>query len=101
MFELKVRNRMITWKDIEAQAIKFSEDPKNLRKRLLWTLEWLGIENRKNWKTDAANKRLLSPCGCWAVQWKTRPNPNLPESYNNQQTSEGSGELIQISKEKD
>lgn len=38
---------------------------------------------------DFKNKRLISKCGKYSLQWQLRDNPDLPESYENQQTTIG------------
>lgn len=44
----------------------------------------------KNSRFDFDNKRLISPCGKYALQWQLRPDPSKPEDYDNQQTTVGS-----------
>lgn len=42
------------------------------------------------------NKRLVSECGTYALQWSVREDPKSPISYENQQTSVGSVKLVRL-----
>lgn len=81
---------------VEAKAIEFSNDRKNLTKRLQNFLGFWNIADRKSWKLDAANKRMISPDGKRAVEWITRKDPDAPISYENQQTSEGTARIVPL-----
>lgn len=85
--------------ECEQKAIAVGNDPKLLRERLMYTHDCL----RREWKSmfskkrmDFTNKRMLSDDGRWAIQWQVRPYPELPESYENQQTNWGETKLIKI-----
>ena len=48
----------------------------------------------RNGKVDFHNKRLVSECGRYALQWRLRREPDKPESYENQQTNIGSVSFV-------
>ncbi len=50
----------------------------------------------KSGRFDYANKRLVSECGQYDLQWSVRDYPKTPISYENQQTSIGSVILIRL-----
>jgi len=43
----------------------------------------------KGYTFDYDNKRLISPCKRYTLQWKLRHNPDQEESYENQQCTVG------------
>ena len=84
---------------LEDKARSFGNDPKQIRIRLLEARSLL--PNKKtHWaefRLDLPNKRMLSDDGTKALKWKIRHNPDEPQSYNNQQTSVGVVELVEVS----
>ena len=71
----------------------------NDRKRLLMRLkEAKSVLSREIFKAfgkgtfDFQNRRLVGDNG-YELQWSLRANPDMPESYDNQQTSVGSVSL--------
>lgn len=90
----------------EQKAMIIAEDKRKLLARLKDELSSMKKEGQKVFKGytfDFQNKRLLSPCKEYAIQWKLRNFPNEPENYeknvyiigkgfctiDNQQCSEG------------
>lgn len=86
----------------EDKAIDVGNDPNQLRVQLLTARSLLEKRVKQtNWKSyeiDYVNKRIVSDDGRYALQWKLRPNPDEPISYNNQQTSVGCVEVVEVSK---
>ena len=63
-----------------------------LKKRLLEARSVLTAYFRKEFSRfsiDYEKKRMISWSGVYYLQWKVRPNPDKPESYENQQTNRG------------
>lgn len=76
--------------DIEKKAIQVGDDKWLLYKRLMEARGVFGDEELfKNATFDFPNKRLISQCGKFVLQWKLRDFPTQPEGYRNQQTSRG------------
>lgn len=86
-------------KEAEATALQISSDRASLRNRLNSAKSCLLKEYKlalRNAKFDFKNKRLRSKCGRYELQWQLRLYPYLPESYENQQTTQGCVVLNQI-----
>ena len=80
------------FKSNEQLAIEVGNDRKLLLKRLKDAKYVLTDEYRKIFKDakfEFGNKRLLSKCGNYALQWQVRYYPDEPVSYENQQTNRG------------
>jgi hypothetical protein len=76
----------------EQKALKVAASKTQLRKRLNDAKSVLtdGVRERfKNPTFDFEGKRLISDDGKIALQWLTRPYPDQPEGYENQQTNRG------------
>ena len=87
--------------DLEIEAIALGDDPKRLLARLRSTRSCLWKVWRREFtpcKFDRVNKRLVSSSGKFALQWQVRERPDLPPSYNNQQTSQGFVHMITLKK---
>ncbi len=86
----------------EDKARTVGNDPNQLRVQLLTARSLLEKRIKQgNWKSfeiDFSNKRIVSDDGRYALQWKLRHNPDEPESYDNQQTSVGCVEVVELSK---
>lgn len=75
----------------EKMALKLSNNKPQLKERLLearsvladWALKYF-----KSYRYDFENKRLTGTDGYY-LQWQLRNNPNIPVSYENQQTTKG------------
>lgn len=85
----------------EFDALRLSLDKARLRKRLNDAKRVLTAEYRAMFKPGIfkhAERALYSdtPFG-YRLQWQTRPQPNEPESYENQQTAIGTVHLIKLS----
>jgi hypothetical protein len=81
----------------EMQAIVVGGTRKLLKKRLQESIAVLKSEYRDFFKTftfDFENKRFVSSCGTYHLQWKLRKRPDQPESHENQQTSRGIVQLV-------
>lgn len=80
--------------DSEQAAVTLSNDRKQLRKRFAETVSVLRRDRyakffqREHQRFDFEAKRLYGHSGFY-LQWKLRPDPDSPESYENQQTSIG------------
>lgn len=64
-----------------------------LLKRLKESLSVMNNNGKKlfkNYSFDFPNKRLISHCKHFSLQWQLRKYPNKPENPLNQQTSSGS-----------
>lgn len=73
------------------KAATVGDCPKELRKRIAECVSVLRDDLRRLFrgaKFDFEKKRLTATSGHF-VQWKLRPNPDAPESYENQQTNRG------------
>lgn len=89
---------------LEEQAIAVGNDRKALRARLNSTKSVLVTDLRKLFKEstfDFDNKRLVSGNGQIILQWKVRADPGSPISYHNQQTSQGTVEVLEVMSEDD
>lgn len=76
----------------EELALKIGNNRAKLLKRLKDALSSMNSEGRKvfNGATfDFENKRLVSACKCYALQWAIRRFPDKPEAPDNQQTTLG------------
>lgn len=82
----------------EQLALAVAADRKALLARLRETVSVLRTDRyakffqRKDQRFSFEEKRLYGACGFY-LQWRLRPRPELPESYENQQTSIGIVEL--------
>lgn len=78
----------------EQLALELAGDRKRLLARLRETVSVLRKDRYakffqgKDQRFDFEAKRLYGACGFY-LQWQVRYYPNLPESYENQQTSVG------------
>lgn len=78
----------------EEMAIALSQDRKALRAYMMEMKSCLKAEYRAQFKRprfDFKQKRLIGDG--FYLQWTTRPEPDEPESYENQQTNRGSVQL--------
>lgn len=76
----------------ELQAVAFSNSHKWLYQRLSEARSCLRTDLRRKMahgEFDYTNKRLVSQCGKYWLQWQTREQPDKEPSYNNQQTTAG------------
>ena len=83
----------------EMEALKVCNNKILLKKRLMsarsvLVRELYGLFNKHTF--DFEQKRLVSSCGKYALQWRLRDKPNEPESYENQQTSIGGVFFIEL-----
>ena len=88
-----------TANEIEQKAIAIGDDKKQLTRRLLDARYCLKDEYRKLFKkkkVDFKHKSMLSDCGKYVLIWRIREYPDEPESYNNQQTSNGTVALFKV-----
>jgi hypothetical protein len=78
----------------ERESLTLASDPTLLRQRLQ---EALGVlTDRRQFgkgRFDFTNRRLIGANGL-ALQWLTRPEPDQPENYRNQQTTRGAVILV-------
>ena len=84
----------------EQMALDLARDSQQLRRRLLDTKSVLVDAIRAKFtynRFDIANRRLLSDDGTLCLQWQLRECPDLPESYDNQQTNIGTVILRRLS----
>lgn len=75
----------------EQAAISLSQSKPRLLKRLKEAKSVLMLSYQRyfsQWRFDFENKCLIGTDG-YRLQWLLRSNPNMPESYNNQQTNKG------------
>lgn len=85
-------------KTSEQKAIELSQDKARLKKRLMESKACLKPEYKKHFsgaQFDFKGKRLVGEDG-YVLQWTVRDYPELPISYENQQTSAGSVGLEHI-----
>ena len=76
----------------EAKAFSCVDTRAKLRKRINETKDCLVPEWRKlfrNYVLDFDKRRATTRDGDYYLQWRIRPNPAQPESYSNQQTTNG------------
>jgi hypothetical protein len=76
----------------EEQALAVANNRQALLKRLLEARSMLVKEYRKEftpYTLDFERKRLVSASGQYFLQWELRSRPDLPISYENQQTNRG------------
>jgi hypothetical protein len=76
----------------EYLALKIGNSKVELLKVLKDDLSCMNDYTRNIFKDcifDFNNKRLVSKCKKYSFQWQLRPEPNKPESPNNQQTTLG------------
>lgn len=87
----------------EQEAIKVGSSKTKLRKRLMEARSVLLPKFRKQFtkqaEFDFENKMLISDDGKLALIWSVRERPDLPISYENQQTTRGSVGLFNLKKE--
>ena len=75
----------------EQKALKLANDPQQLRLRFRQARSVMLRAVKSHFSQghiDFENKRFVGTDG-YVMQWQTRPNPDEPESYENQQTSIG------------
>lgn len=80
----------------EDKALALASDRRALRKRLNDARSCLTDHFRKPFgrgRLDFNRKRLIGDNGL-ALQWNTRPLPEMVETYHNQQTSRGTVTLV-------
>lgn len=80
-------------------AVALSENKTQLKKRLNDAKSCLTSHYNKLMQGstfDFINKRLVSKCGKYFLQWLVRFRPDKPESYENQQTRRGCVVLFEI-----
>lgn len=85
----------------ELESLDLAASKKRLKQRLNEAIPLLDRKLRAYFTAptfDFENRCLVSDCGNWKLQWKLRNNPNLPESYTNQQTNRGVVEFQKIHK---
>ena len=87
--------------DTESLAVEVGNNRKHLLARLRETVHVLNGSYHKffqcqHQRFDFDHKRLYGSDG-WFLQWQLRPNPEQPESYENQQTSVGCVTLGRLS----
>jgi hypothetical protein len=83
----------------ETKAREIGNDPAALRHRLNVSKSCLVSDLRKQFGTgkfEFERKRLVSDDGELALQWSTRPRPDEPADYHNQQTSIGTVRCIML-----
>ena len=89
--------------ELEKKAIELGEDRKKLIKRLYEAMSCLSEPVLKHFRWsvrfDFKQKRMLSKDGVYALQWKIRRHPNEPDSYDNQQTSQGYVALVELERD--
>ena len=83
----------------EQKSIAIRDYKKALTRQLLEARSCLKNEYRKLFtkkKVDFKYKSMLSDNGKFVLIWQVRSYPDEPESYNNQQTSQGCVELFEV-----
>lgn len=83
----------------EELALNLDNSRTALLKELRENLICMNKEGQKVFKGytfDFENKRLVSPCKKYALQWMIRLEPNKPESPKNQQTTSGTIKVIEL-----
>jgi hypothetical protein len=91
--------KLIEALDTQDKAALVGNDKVKLTSRIKDTRSVLYDKWRKrfaNCKVDFPNKMMRSKCGQYALVWLLRPNPFLPDSYDNQQTLVGTVELFDL-----
>ena len=86
-------------RELELMAHDVGNDRTALRKRLQFARSILTDESTEcfgHGVYDFERKRLVSDDGRIALQWLLRPDPLLPDSYGNQQTSTGCVMIIRV-----
>jgi hypothetical protein len=76
----------------EEKARELAKDRKRLHQRLLSAKDCLDITVRTHhtpWVFNFQAKRLVSKNRKFILQWQVRKYPEMPVSYENQQTSTG------------
>jgi hypothetical protein len=90
MNKIKIPHIITPTNEQKAKVLIKSRDA--LLRRLLEAKSLLTSEYRKAFKRysyDYNNRRLVSECGKFRLQWKLRPMSNKPIGPDNQQTSVG------------
>ena len=89
-------NSTYAYKPIQ-QAIETVSNKTKFKKRINESISMLAKksdrDNFRNGTWDFENKRLISQDKLYAMQWRVRHNPELQESYENQQTTRGNVEI--------
>ena len=81
----------------EQLAIELGNDRKRLRQRLNQAKARLSREYKQLFKiplVDLDNRRLISSCGKYVLEWRLRQHPDKEISYDNQQSSIGEVHLL-------
>lgn len=81
------------------KAVAVSNNKSQLKQRLARAKSCLNDYYSKlmqNSVFDFENKRLVSKCGKYMLQWLVRFKPDAPISYENQQTNVGCVILVEI-----
>ena len=82
---------------LEEKAIKVGNSKSEVKRRLMEAKSVLNKDGRQKFKRPTFNfeaKQLIGDG--YALQWEIRRWPELPVSYENQQTSVGYVEIIKI-----
>lgn len=86
-----------TISDSEIKARALAASRPELLKRLRQAAKTLTARRDvSKWEFDFTEQTLTSPDGDTCVKWFVRHHPELPESYDNQQTTVGSCRLISV-----
>lgn len=86
----------------ESKAIAVGNDKERLQRELRSAVHCLKNEFRgifKGARFSFAQKRLISTCGKFVLQWLVRSNPQAPISYDNQQTNRGTVVCVELAAE--
>jgi hypothetical protein len=85
----------------EQKAWAVGNNKARLLKRLLEARSMLVKQYRQEFKTytlDVEHRRMISTTGAYILQWQVRNHPDMPISYENQQTSQGDVYLLRVQK---
>lgn len=88
---------MTASEELETKAMKIGDNPKALLKRLNQAKARLSREYKERFKipiVDLDNRRLISSCGKYVLEWRLRQHPDKEISYDNQQSSIGEVHLL-------
>lgn len=87
---------------LESIAQAIGNDPKLCEERLRDALTFYMPTWQQRFKGAAfvpSLRQLQTPDGCYVLEYRVRRNPDMPESYKNQQTSMGVVLLLQVLEE--
>lgn len=88
-------------KEVEDEAKEFGKDKKKVLKRIKEAVDtYHNLEGFKDGVFDAETNRLYTKDKRTYAEWRIRPEPNEPISYNNQQTSDGYVRIVDVEREK-